>query len=435
MKTSDSDPGRQNNQHRERAFDAGSAGAARHRAKPRRVLPGPGVRQLLLDACPAIVENMMERFAALTGRRYRLFDYVGDPRAERVIMIMGSGAETVDETMQYLTERGKKVASSREIVPAVLLCGAARGAADHHPLHRRPRSHEGAWCGRRSALSGHRVRAHRGARRPKTTLCLRAACRCGPLWPVVEGITPAMVRQSSTSSRKTGRATTSLLGLSTMSRTPRSIRIRRSTEAEDVDTALFYGLAHGTVGANKNRSKSSARKPTVTSRDIRLRFQKIGRDYDLASARQPPPDPLGLPHHQRQVRRLPSVRFRRQDRRARARRCRRGVSVKCSGSAAWRVGTPAARTATADDREKNPLLRHRRVRGGQGNRHGQPHQHDHANLLLAISGVLPREEAIAKIKKAIEKTYGKMGADTYAGTSRRSIRPSRGCTRFRCPAR
>ena len=54
---------------------------------------------------------------------------------------------------------------------------------------------------------------------------------------------------------------------------------------------------------------------------------------------------------------------------------------------------------------------------------------------FAISGVLPREEAIAKIKKAIEKTYGKMGATRYAGTLRRSTRPSRGCTRSRCPAR
>ena len=61
------------------------------------------------DACPAIVEKAMEQFAALTGRRYHLFDYVGDPRAERLIVIMGSGAETVDETVQHLTEQGEKV--------------------------------------------------------------------------------------------------------------------------------------------------------------------------------------------------------------------------------------------------------------------------------------------------------------------------------------
>ena len=131
----------------------------------------------------------MERFAALTGRRYGLFDYVGDPRAERVIVIMGSGAETVDETVQYLTERGEKVGVIkvrlfRPFSGAALLAALPSTA----PLHRRPRSHEGAGRGRRSALSGRRVCARRGARRRKTTLCFRAARRRRPLRPVVEGI-------------------------------------------------------------------------------------------------------------------------------------------------------------------------------------------------------------------------------------------------------
>ncbi|HVN83304.1 MAG TPA: 2-oxoacid:acceptor oxidoreductase family protein, partial [Candidatus Binatia bacterium] len=59
--------------------------------------------------CPAIVEDTMERFAALAGRRYRLFDYVGHPAAERVIVQMGSGAETTEETVAWMVERGEKV--------------------------------------------------------------------------------------------------------------------------------------------------------------------------------------------------------------------------------------------------------------------------------------------------------------------------------------
>jgi len=55
-------------------------------------------------ACPAIVQQAMDRFARLTGRQYRLFDYAGAPDAERVIVIMGSGAETVEETARYLYE-------------------------------------------------------------------------------------------------------------------------------------------------------------------------------------------------------------------------------------------------------------------------------------------------------------------------------------------
>jgi len=60
-------------------------------------------------ACPAIVQKTMERFAAQVGRQYHLFDYVGAPDAERVIIVMGSGAETVEETIKHLAAQGEKV--------------------------------------------------------------------------------------------------------------------------------------------------------------------------------------------------------------------------------------------------------------------------------------------------------------------------------------
>ncbi len=59
--------------------------------------------------CPIIVQEAMNQFAQLTGRQYRLFDYAGAPDAERVIVIMGSGAETVEETANYLAAQGEKV--------------------------------------------------------------------------------------------------------------------------------------------------------------------------------------------------------------------------------------------------------------------------------------------------------------------------------------
>jgi pyruvate-ferredoxin/flavodoxin oxidoreductase len=61
------------------------------------------------DAFPGIVQQAMERFGAATGRQYKLFDYVGAPDAERVIVLMGSGAETVQETVEHLNRRGEKV--------------------------------------------------------------------------------------------------------------------------------------------------------------------------------------------------------------------------------------------------------------------------------------------------------------------------------------
>lgn len=56
-------------------------------------------------ATPAIVQGKMDELAARTGRQYHLFDYFGDPDAERVIVMMGSGAETVEETIEYLKSR------------------------------------------------------------------------------------------------------------------------------------------------------------------------------------------------------------------------------------------------------------------------------------------------------------------------------------------
>lgn len=61
------------------------------------------------DVVPERVQALMDRFAELTGRAYKLFEYVGAPDAERVIVLMGSGCETAEETVRYLTERGEKV--------------------------------------------------------------------------------------------------------------------------------------------------------------------------------------------------------------------------------------------------------------------------------------------------------------------------------------
>jgi len=61
------------------------------------------------DAAPEIVQQKMDQFASLTGRQYRLFDYFGAPDADRVIVIMGSGAECVHSTVDYLNAHGEKV--------------------------------------------------------------------------------------------------------------------------------------------------------------------------------------------------------------------------------------------------------------------------------------------------------------------------------------
>ena len=61
------------------------------------------------DATPGIVQEYMDKFARKFGRAYKLFDYVGAPDADRIIIAMGSGAETIEETVNYLNKRGEKV--------------------------------------------------------------------------------------------------------------------------------------------------------------------------------------------------------------------------------------------------------------------------------------------------------------------------------------
>lgn len=61
------------------------------------------------EACPGVVQDAMNRFARLTGRQYRLFEYFGAPDADRVLVLMGSGAETAQETAAHLMDQGEKV--------------------------------------------------------------------------------------------------------------------------------------------------------------------------------------------------------------------------------------------------------------------------------------------------------------------------------------
>lgn len=61
------------------------------------------------DATPEIIQEYMDKFAKKTGRQYHLYDYFGHPEAEKIIIIMGSGAETVEETVDYMNANGEKV--------------------------------------------------------------------------------------------------------------------------------------------------------------------------------------------------------------------------------------------------------------------------------------------------------------------------------------
>jgi pyruvate-ferredoxin/flavodoxin oxidoreductase len=66
------------------------------------------VNKFYID-CPEIVQRQMDKFAKIVGRQYHLFDYYGEPDAERIIVMMGSGAEAAEETVDYLTLKKEKI--------------------------------------------------------------------------------------------------------------------------------------------------------------------------------------------------------------------------------------------------------------------------------------------------------------------------------------
>ncbi len=61
------------------------------------------------DETPGLVQKTMDKFASIVGRQYKLFDYYGHPEAEKVVIIMGTGAEVVHEVVDHLVDKGEKV--------------------------------------------------------------------------------------------------------------------------------------------------------------------------------------------------------------------------------------------------------------------------------------------------------------------------------------
>ena len=140
-------------------------------------------------ACPDIVEQLLERFAALTGRRYGLFEYAGHPEAERVIVIMGSGAETVHETVEHACgawREGRRAEGAS--VPAVFNRGIRACPAPIGPRHRGDGSHQRARRAGRAALSGRGDGAGRGTLGRQVLLRGGTGRRRRPLRAVVQRV-------------------------------------------------------------------------------------------------------------------------------------------------------------------------------------------------------------------------------------------------------
>ncbi len=203
-------------------------------------------------ACPEIVQNVMDRFAKDSGRVYRLFDYFGAPDAERVIVLMGSGAETVHETVEHLAARGERVGvlKVRLYRPFSVPHFLAALPATAHSVAVLDRTKEAGAVGEPLYLDV--VGAYREAE--------------GGAWPLVVGgryglsskeFTPAMVKAVFDGLRTKRPKNHFTVGIrDDLTHTSLDYDPTFSTEDAETVRAVFYGLgSDGTVGANKNSIK------------------------------------------------------------------------------------------------------------------------------------------------------------------------------------
>jgi pyruvate-ferredoxin/flavodoxin oxidoreductase len=210
------------------------------------------------DAAPAKVQAVMNKFAEVVGRQYRLFQYVGAPDAERVIVMMGSGAEVAHEAVEYLNARGEKVGllkvrlyrpfcvkSFVEALPATVgqiavLDRTKESGAIGEPLYLDVVNalHEG-W----KLVYG----------KPKAD----PAVVGGRYGLSSKEFTPAMVKAVYENLKQKEPKNHFTVGINDdVSHTSLSYDPHFSTEPGNVVRAMFYGLgADGTVGANKNSIK------------------------------------------------------------------------------------------------------------------------------------------------------------------------------------
>jgi pyruvate-ferredoxin/flavodoxin oxidoreductase len=369
-------------------------------------------------ACPTIVENVMERFAQRTGRRYGLFDYVGAADAERVMILMGSGVGAVEEAVESLVGKGEKVGllkvrlyrpfSVQAFIAA--LPPTVRGLAVLDRTKEPGSPGEPLYLDVVTAVS-----------EAMTAATGQEAATPFSAWPRIIGgryglsskeFTPAMAKAVLDELKKERPKNHFTVGIhDDVTLTSLEFDPDFSTESPKTVRGLFYGLgADGTVGANKNSIKiigegtsnhaqgyfvyDSKKAGSVTVSHLRFGPEPIRSSYLITRGSF-----IGC--HQFSF-------LERMD-----------VLAAAEPGATFLLNAPYGPDNIWDHlpRQVQEQIIAKKLRffvidgykvareTGMGSRINTIMQ----TCFFAISGVLPKDKAIAAIKKAIQETYGKRG--------------------------
>ncbi|MCG6135524.1 MAG: pyruvate:ferredoxin (flavodoxin) oxidoreductase [Nostoc sp. LLA-1] len=373
------------------------------------------------SATPAIVQRLMDEFGELTGRHYQIYEYHGASDADRVIVLMGSGCETLHETVDYLNTQGEKVGVVKvrlyrpfdvqqflAVLPntvqeiAVLDRTKEPGSAGE-PLYLDVVAaiYEGGEMGRwgDGGIGGN-------LRLPKVI--------GGRYGLSSKEFTPAMVKAIFDNLAQPQPKNHFTVGINDdVTYTSLSFDANFSTEPDNVVRAMFYGLgSDGTVGANKNSIKiigeetenyaqgyfvyDSKKSGSITVSHLRFGPQPIRSTYLIDKANF-----IGC-HHWGFLERIDVLK-------AAINGATLLLNSPYDADTVWEYLPQKVQQQIIDKQLKFYVINANQVarESGMGGRINTIMQ----VCFFALAGVLPQAEAITKIKKAIEKTYGKKGTE------------------------
>ncbi|MGJ3249242.1 MAG: pyruvate:ferredoxin (flavodoxin) oxidoreductase [Elainellaceae cyanobacterium] len=372
------------------------------------------------NACPDIVQQAMDEFAQLTGRQYRLYDYHGDPNAERVIVLMGSGCEAVHEAVDRLTAQGEKVGVLKvrlyrpfdalrfmEALPQT-----TRAIAVLDRCKEPGSTGEPLYLDVISAVQDAQRDAIAKSRSGEQTAVPNPLVIGGRYGLSSKEFTPAMVKAVFDQLNQPNPLNHFTVGITDdVTFTSLAVDPTFSTEPDDVVRAIFYGLgSDGTVGANKNSIKiigeetenyaqgyfvyDSKKSGSVTVSHLRFGPQPIRSTYLITSANF-------VACHQWEF-------IEKFDLLGAAKPGGAFLLNSPFGAEETWMRLPAAFQQQIVEKDLTfyeinaSQVAHN---AGMGRRINTVMQ----VCFFAVAGVLPRDVAIAHIKQSIRKTYGKKG--------------------------
>jgi pyruvate-ferredoxin/flavodoxin oxidoreductase len=356
-------------------------------------------------SCAAIVQDAMDRFAARTGRPYHLFDYLGAPDADRVIVMMGSGAGAAEETVARLVAGGEKV--------GLLKVRLYRPFSTADFAEALPQT-------AKSIAVLDRTKEPGAIGEPLYLDIIAALAETGRTARVIGGryglsskeFTPAMVKAVFDHLLKPNPQNHFTIGIhDDVTHTSLPFDPNYSLENPYTVRAVFYGLgSDGTVGANKNSIKIIGKKTKNYVQGYFVYDSKKAGSVTVSHLRFGP-EPIRSTYLIERANFVACHQFSFVERMDLLERAEKGATFLLNAPfAADQVWNHLPRKLQQQIRDKNLrffVVDADRVarETGMGRRTNTIMQ----TCFFAISGIFPRDEAIAAIKEAIQQTYGRRG--------------------------